>query len=101
MAQCVLSCPKSVLFEAWVAMGTLLACTFTQVDGNALRWLRTEQIPRLPAKPLEVSLPTSLKMPKLGFWKEMEAQRPKCSQGENIFVHSILMRATWTCMGEF
>lgn len=78
-----------------------LACAFTQVDGNALRWLRTEQIPRLPAKPLEASLPTSLKTPKLGFWREMEAQRPKCPQGENIFVHSILMRAAWACMGEF
>lgn len=78
----------------------LLACAFTQVDGNVLRWLRTEQIPRLPARPLEASLPTSPKMPKLGFWREMEAQRPTCPQGENIFVHSILMRAAWECMGD-
>lgn len=43
---------------------------FTQVDGDALRWLRTEQMPRMPARPLEASLPTSLKMPKLGFWRD-------------------------------
>lgn len=73
---------------------------FTQVDGDALRWLRTEQMPRMPARPLEASLPPSLKMPKLGFWRETEAQRPTCPQGENVFVHSVLMRAAWQCTGD-
>lgn len=76
-----------------------LAREFTQVDGDALRWLRTEQMPRMPARPLEASLPHSLKMPKLGFWRETEAQRPTCPQGENVFVHSVLMRAAWQCTG--
>lgn len=77
-----------------------LAREFTQVDGDALRWLRTEQMPRMPARPLEASLPHSLKMPKLGFWRETEAQRPTCPQGENVFVHSVLMRAAWQCTGD-
>ena len=59
-----------------------------------------EQILRLPARPLEAPLPTSLIMPKFGFWSEMEAQRPMCPQGENIFVHSILTRASWQCLGD-
>lgn len=59
-----------------------------------------EQILGLPARPLEAPLPTSLNMPKFGFWSEMVAQRPVCPQGENIFVHSILMRASWQCLGD-
>lgn len=59
-----------------------------------------EQILGQPARPLEAPLPTSLNMPKFGFWSEMEAQRPMCPQGENIFVHSILTRASWQCLGD-
>lgn len=61
---------------------------------------RPEQDLGLPAGLLEASLPASFNMPKLGFWREVEAPRPMCPQGENIFVHSILMRAAWQRMAD-